>query len=52
MERPEAIKKEAERARRIAALSHNQSVVKILIDYAEELERCLEQCRDKAGSVG
>ncbi|WP_380874728.1 hypothetical protein ACFB49_00930 [Sphingomonas sp. DBB INV C78] len=45
MERPEALMEEAERARRIAERSHNAGVIKVLSDYAEELERRAAQLR-------
>ncbi|SNS77136.1 hypothetical protein SAMN06295912_11558 [Sphingomonas laterariae] len=43
MEGPEAMREEADRARRIAARSHNEGLIKTLSDYADELERRIAQ---------
>lgn len=45
MNQPDALKTEAERARRIADASHNMGLIKTLRDYAEELEQRIEQLR-------
>lgn len=45
MDRPEVLKVELARARRIAAQSHDPKIVRLLSDYAEELERQIRSLR-------